>query len=128
VWKISDFSLKSTTSGVTVFPYSSWGDYVTYVDENGAGDGHIWLHALAKNYLEIALSNLFRAGLGLDHVGFGKNADWEHKGFFMRYQEIELSADFYDLLRCPRRTGKNANQEHLSIASNVVQVGSTSCK
>ena len=124
VWPTSEFKLKNPISGVTTFKHSSWGDFITY--DNG---GHIWLHALAKNYLEISISNLLRNGLKLDHVNFGDNSDWKNLGFFMRYQEIELSAEFYDGLNCPRvHVNSNLPHESLQIKSEVSQVGSTSGK
>lgn len=126
VWKTSEFELKSRLCGETRFPYSSWGDFVTYTDANGNGDGHIWIHALAKNYLEIAMSNLFRQGMGLDHVCFAQDSDWSHNGFFMRYQEISLSPQFYSGLACPRRTTEDLPAQFLTINTRLCSVGSTS--
>ena len=58
VWKLSDFEKISTVVGETSFPYSSWGDFVTYSTPNGA-NGHITLHSLAKNYLEIGMDETY---------------------------------------------------------------------
>jgi len=125
VWKLSEFEKISTIVGETSFPYSSWGDFVTYSTPTGA-NGHITPHSLAKNYLEIGLSNMFREGLNLDHVCFKNNPDWTGKGFFMRYQEIQLSPEFYSELSCPRRTASQTKSSFLMIRSEVKQVGNTS--
>ena len=74
------------------------------------------------------MSNLFRQGLGLDHVCFANDSDWAHKGFFMRYQEMELTSDFYDGLSCPRRSNADVASENLTISSTLTQVGTTSSK
>lgn len=59
VWKLSEFEKISTIVGETSFPYSSWGDFVTYSTPSGA-NGHITPHALAKNYLEIGKDSRYR--------------------------------------------------------------------
>lgn len=62
VWKLSEFEKISTIVGETTFPYSSWGDFVTYSTPSGA-NGHITPHALAKNYLEIGKDRQHRTFL-----------------------------------------------------------------
>lgn len=71
---------------------------------------------------------MFREGLNLDHICFKNNPDWTGKGFFMRYQEIQLSPEFYSELSCPRRTTSQTKNSFLRIRSEVKQVGNTSSK
>ena len=71
---------------------------------------------------------MFRRGLDLDHVCFENNPDWAGKGFFMRYQEIYLSPEFYSELSCPRRTTDVTETSFLKVRSEVTQVGRTSSK
>ena len=52
--------------------------------------------------------------LKIDHVSLQKSGDWKNKGFFMRYQEIELNSHFYDKLQCSRTQGKVLNDSVFS--------------
>ena len=125
-WPTSkEFQYDRGLSGKTEFEYSSWSDFVTYKTDNNSA-GHVSIYALAKNYLEIAASNLFKEKLGFDHVKKERDEEWKNKGFFMRYQEIELNHNFYELLQCPRTKTGEWDKIGLSIQSSLSQVGKSS--
>ena len=86
-WSLSEFELLSPINGISKFPTSSWSDFITFKNSNGESTSLIWPHAVAKNYSEIAISNLFRYALKLD-PNILKSPAWQGKGFFMRYQEL----------------------------------------
>ena len=114
-------------SGTTDFQHSAWSDFVTYKLDNGTGGaGHVTPYALAKNYLEISATALFREQLGIDHVNMDR-AEWAAFVFFMRYQEITLNEAFYELLNCPRamRDGEYTPVS-LRIESKLSHVGKSS--
>jgi acyl-CoA thioesterase FadM len=93
---------------------------------NKNGAGHVSIYALAKNYLEIAASNLFTEKMGFDHVKKERSEEWKNKGFFMRYQEIELNDKFYELLQCPRTQNSNSEKVGLTVHSSLHHVGKSS--
>lgn len=125
-WPINrNFStVEGEIAGRTEFLTAAWSDFVTY-EVNGVRSGHVTPYALAKNYLEISVTNLFRQKLGIDHVDMQK-PEWKNKVFFMRYQEINLDADFYDLLTCPRSGSGDYETVSLTVESKLAQVGGTS--
>ena len=118
--------MSNSHKGLTRFETSSWSDFVTYKLENGTGHGHITPYSLAKNYLEISATNLFRTRLGIDHVNMSR-PEWSNLVFFMRYQEITLKPEFYELLNCPRSMGNDDyTPVSLSIESGLSYVGKSS--
>lgn len=125
-WSLSEFELLSPINGISKFQTSSWSDFITFKNSAGESTSLIWPHAIAKNYSEIAISNLFRYALKLD-PNILKSPAWQDKGFFMRYQELEFSSEFYEALSCPRIfQSPDAPTSNLHVHTNIIQVGKSS--